>query len=326
VSGLDGRTGNRWQFQNPFGKQRVRVRIEALLSLAPYEADGEVAAAFTDAGEFNLRQSSGGTTGTLFSVASPAKAGGHSGCLAARTEQANRRTAWTMAGKTFAQPVSLLERGFGVWVHGDGKGEVLNFQWRAPEHLSSGVSEHYATIDFTGWRYFEFVEPESDRLLDYGWPYFYTNPDREFSGTNGWEHWNLSPGTFWVDYARLDSLKLWYNNLPKGEEVRCLLSPVKILPHVKARLVNPSVEVGGRTIVFPVELESGSYLEFRSWEDCKVYDAKGAFVRDVTPKGESPLATAGANTVRFNCRVTGATTPRANVTIITQGDHPVGAP
>ena len=87
-----------------------------------------------------------------------------------------------MAGKTFAQPVNLLEQGFGVWVYGDGKGEVLNFQWRAPEHLSGGVSEHYAVIDFTGWRYFEFVEPESDRQLDYGWPYFYADPDREFEG------------------------------------------------------------------------------------------------------------------------------------------------
>jgi len=30
------------------------------------------------------------------------------------------------------------------------------------------VSEHYAVMDFTGWRYFEFVEPESERLMDYG--------------------------------------------------------------------------------------------------------------------------------------------------------------
>ena len=129
-----------------------------------------------------------------------------------------------------------------------------------------------------------------------------------------------------MDYAKLDSLKLWYNNLPKGEEVKCYLSPIRILPHVKARLVNPSVEVGGRTIVFPVELESGCYLEFRSRDNCKVYDAKGAFLRDVTPKGEAPLAAAGANTVQFNCRFAGATTPRANVTIVTRGDRPVGAP
>jgi hypothetical protein len=231
-----------------------------------------------------------------------------------------------MAGKTFSRPVNLLEQGFGVWVHGDGKGEVLNFQWRAPEHLSGGVSEHYAVIDFTGWRYFEFVEPESDRLLDYGWPYFYANPDKEFVGTGGWQHLNIAPGTFWVDYAKLDSLKLWYNNLPKSEEVKCYLSPIKILPHVKARLVNPSIEVGGRTIIFPVELESGSYLEFRSRNNCKVYDARGALVRELAPTGDVPMVAAGENTVQFNCRVVKGINARANVTMITQGDRPIGAP
>ena len=173
VSGLDGQGGSSWRFQNPFGRQPVMVRIEALLSLAPYEGNGEVAAAFTDSAEFNLRQTRDGTTGALTAVAAPTRADARSGCLTTRTEKADRRCAWSMAGKTFSRPVNLLEQGFGVWVHGDGKGEALNFQWRAPEHLSGGVSEHYAVIDFTGWRYFEFVEPESDRLLDYGWPYFY---------------------------------------------------------------------------------------------------------------------------------------------------------
>ena len=166
--------------------------------------------------------------------------------------------------RTFSKPVNLLEKGFGVWIHGDGKGEVLNFQWRAPEHISVGLSEHYAVIDFTGWRYFEFVEPESERLMDYGWPYFYTNPDKDFGGVEGIKRLNRVPATFWVDYGKLDSLKLWYNNLPKGEEVKCYLSPVKALPHVKAKLVNPSIKIGDHTITFPTRLPSGSYLEFRS--------------------------------------------------------------
>ena len=267
-----------------------------------------------------------GTSGTLETVSTPVKAGSVSGCFAARSEKDNRRCAWSMAGKTFARPVSLLEKGFGVWVYGDGKGEVLNFQWRAPEHLSGGLSEHYAIIDFTGWRYFEFVEPESDRLLDYGWPYFYTNPDKEFGGAKGLEHLNLSTGTFWVDYARLDSLKLWYNNLPKGERVKCYLSPIKILPHAKAKLVNPTIQVGGKAITFPTELESGSYLELRSRNDCKVYDAKGALIREVTPMGEAPQLEAGENAIKFRCMVAQGLSARANVTIISQGDQVIGRP
>jgi hypothetical protein len=231
-----------------------------------------------------------------------------------------------MAGKTFAKPVNLLEQGFGVWIHGDGKGEVLNFQWKAPDHISGGVSEHYATIDFTGWRYFEFVEPESDRLLDYGWPYFYADPDKEFGGAEGVEHLNIYTGSFWVDYSKLDSLKLWYNNLPRGERVKCYLSPIKSLPHMKARLVNPSIEVGGKIITFPTELESGSYLEYRSTNDCKVYDARGELVREVMPAGGAPQIEAGDNAIQFSCKVAGGTSARANVTVIRRGDQAMGRP
>jgi hypothetical protein len=325
VLALDG-SSNCWKCKNSYSRQPLKVRIEALLSLAPYDGNGEVVAAFRAPGEFNLKQSSDGVSGALEPVTTPVKAASVSGCLTAQSEKTNRRCAWWMADKTFPQPVDLLERGFGVWVHGDGKGEVLNFQWRAPEHLSSGLSEHYAIIDFAGWRYFEFVEPESDRLLDYGWPYFYANPDNEFGGVEGVQRWNIYTGTCWVDYGRLDSLKLWYNDLPKGEKVQCYLSPIKSLPHVKARLKNPAIEVGGRLITFPVELESGRYLEFHSARDCKVYDANGALVREVTPLGAVPELAAGENTVKFNCQVNDGLNARANVTIISQAEQAIGRP
>jgi hypothetical protein len=319
-------TANRWVVTNTFSRQPLRVRIEALLSLAPYEGNGEVVATFGETNEFSLKESSDGVSGRLATVATPVKTGSASGRFTARSEKDNRLCAWTMAGKPFSKPIDLTEKGFGVWIHGDGNGEVLNFQWRAPEHLSIGLSEHYAVIDFDGWRYFEFVEPESDRLLDYGWPYFYGNPDKQFGGTNGSGQFNVFSGTFWVDYAKLDSLKLWYNNLPKGKEVKCYLSPIKVLPHVKAKLASPSIEVGGKIITFPTELESGSYLEFRSPNSCKVYDTKGALIREVTPLGEAPRLEAGENGVAFNCTVMKGISARANVTIITQGDRPIGAP
>jgi len=31
------------------------------------------------------------------------------------------------------------------------------------------------------------------------------------------------------------------------------------------------VTMGGKKLTFPIELESGQYLEFRSLTDCKVY-------------------------------------------------------
>ncbi len=252
VLGMDG-TSDRWKLENKFRKQPLKVRIEALLSLAPYEGNGEAVATFDSTNEFSLTQASEAVASAWQTVSTPVKAGAVSGCFSATSSKTNVLCAWAMMGKTFSKPVNLLEKGFGVWIHGDGKGEVLNFQWRAPEHISAGLSEHYAVIDFTGWRYFEFVEPESERLMDYGWPYFYTNPDKDFGGVEGIKRLNRVPATFWVDYGKLDSLKLWYNNLPKGEEVKCYLSPVKTLPHVRAKLVNPSIRIGDHTITFPTK-------------------------------------------------------------------------
>lgn len=323
VLGLDG-SSDRWKVQNKFHQQPLKVRIEALLSLAPYEGNGEVVAKFDTTNEFSLAQASAGVASSFQSVAAPLKSGAASGCFSARSTKTNALCAWAVAGKSFSQPVNLQEKGFGVWIHGDGKGEVLNFQWRAPEHISIGLSEHYAVIDFTGWRYFEFVEPESDRLMDYGWPYFYANPDKQFGGVEGIKSLNKHTGTFWVDYGKLDSLKFWYNNLPKGEEVKCHLSPVKALPHLKARLANPSIKIGDRSITFPTTLESGSYLEFRSVDDCKVYDDKGELVGEIKPQGEIPQLQAGSNRVQFSCNVSPGVSARANVTIISQDDNIIG--
>jgi hypothetical protein len=214
--------------------------------------------------------------------------------------------------------VNLLEKGFGLWIHGDAKGEVLNFQWRAPEHLSGGLSEHYAVVDFAGWRYFEFVEAESDRLVDYGWPYLYADPDKDFASPDRIKKFNRFTGTSWVDYGKLDSLKIWCNNIPEGEEVSCYLSPVKALPHVKSKLHNPAIKVGGRSISFPTTLESGHYLEFRSPADCKVFDARGELICEIKPVGDVPEIETGINTVEFTCDTPQGVSARANVTMISK--------
>lgn len=319
VLSLDG-SSDRWNVENTFGKQPLKVRIEALLSLAPYEEGGEILAAFDATNEFSLKETSQGVASSLQSVSTPVKAGAVSGRFSAKSDKTNALCAWTMTGKQFPQPVNLLEKGFGVWIHGDGKGEVLNFQWRAPEHLSIGLSEHYAVIDFTGWRYFGFVEPESERLMDYGWPYFYAHPDQQFGGPAPIKHLNRMAATFWVDYGKLDSLKLWYNNLPQGQEVKCHLSPIKALPHVKTKLTNPAIRIGNHTITFPTTLESGSYLEFRSLTDCKVYDDKGGLMAEIKPQGDVPTLEAGNNVVEFSCTAASGVSARANVTIISQDD------
>jgi hypothetical protein len=192
----------------------------------------------------------------------------------------------------------------GLWVHGDGQHQVLNLQLRSPSHLSHGIGDHYIPIDFEGWRYFELIEPEGERHADYAWPYGGIYAIYRES----------------VAYGQVASLGLWYNNLPPGQRAACYLSPIKALPLVSTKLVRPAVTIGGRRVVFPVEIESGCYLECRSAGDCQLYGPQGQVLRSVVPEGEIPWLESGVNEVHFEWDASGDVCPRANVTIVSFGE------
>ncbi|UCH35938.1 MAG: hypothetical protein JSV65_06175 [Armatimonadota bacterium] len=306
VQGMDG-WSNAWRVKNRFGRQPVQLRIEALLSAGAYDApDNLTLADFADPAEFTDRASRSGVQADLATSSAEVKVGAASGRFTAANTGARRKSAWAKMVKVFDVPLDMSERqALGVWVHGDGQGEVLNLQLTSPAHIVAGIGDHYIVVDFTGWRYFELIEPEGERYSDYFWPY-----------GGAYAIYRES-----VDYGHVASLGLWYNNIPQGNTVTCYLSPVRALPLANVKLRNPSVTVGGETIVFPVEIESGAYLEFRSMSDCTLYDPQGKMVCDVQPQGAAPELAPGENQVAFECDVPAGATPntRAYVTVISQG-------
>jgi hypothetical protein len=228
-----------------------------------------------------------------------------SGTLAAGNSLETRKGTWASLTRKFDPPIDLSKQlGLGVWIYGDGKGEILNFQTKSPSHLAWGIGEHYVDIDFTGWRYFELIEPESTRFEDYAWPYggmygIY----REF-----------------VNYEQVETLSVWCNNLPAKGDVTCYIGPIRAVPLTENKLVRPKLTINGATLVFPVEMESGSYLEYQSPSDCKLYDRKGKLIQEVSCEGGSPELSGGINTVEFTCGSKEPVNPRAIVTISTQGE------
>ena len=123
-----------------------------------------------------------------------------------------------------------------------------------------------------------------------------------------------------IDYGQIAQLNFWYNNLPQGQDVACMLSPIKALPLVKAKLRNPRVTLGGRTLAFPVEMETGSYLEYRGTGDCRLYGAKGDLIGDVAPQGDTLLLVPGDNAAKFECDATPGVSSRAWVTVSSRGE------
>ncbi|MFH1922674.1 MAG: hypothetical protein ABIP48_22650, partial [Planctomycetota bacterium] len=172
VEGLDG-WSNRWTAGNRFARQPLRLRIEALASAGAYDApESVVLAAFAKADEFPAQAAQPGITATLETTTDPVKVGAVSARFTATNATDAPVRSWCKLGKKFSPPVDLNGRSaLGVWVHGDGRGELLNLQQTSPSHLSHGIADHYIVIDFTGWRYFELVEPEGERHADFACPY-----------------------------------------------------------------------------------------------------------------------------------------------------------
>ena len=118
----------------------------------------------------------------------------------------------------------------------------------------------------------------------------------------------------------VSGLSLYFNHLPVQAEARCYLSLTKALKAVKVKLRNPEVEVGRFRVIFPVVLESGSYLELDATAGCKQYDERGGLVSEAKPRGQIPLLATGDTPLRFTCEGPSGLAARAHVTVITHGN------
>ena len=308
VESLNGGS-NTWTADNPFGDRQVKLRIELLMSAAPYNYTGNVT--LTDFSEsangMEVSSADGVTSGLTFSI-ERTKTGNWSGLFTSlNSGKVDSNGAWTKALKTFDPLLDLgKHQALGMWIYGDGKGELLNFRLGSPKHIAYGaVADHYITVDFTGWRYCELIETESTRWSDYTW-------------NDGKGLYNVYREL--IDFEHIESLGMWFNDVVPGEEVRCFISPVKALPMVSNTIKNPSVTIDGQTIFFPVTMKSGDYLEFFSQSDCKLYGPKGELIAEVTPVGDPPVVTAGSNSISFTCDEKTGFSTRANVTVIGYGD------
>lgn len=294
-----------WTVTNTFTAQPLRLRLEVLMSAEAYDSTNAITVAgFEHPKGFPDRAQAPGVAATLETSTNRMKFSAPSGLLLATNTRPERSATWAKLGKTFTPALNLGgERALGVWVHGDGQGEVLNFQLRCPSHVVAGIGEHYVVVNFTGWRYFELIEPAGARHADYQWPYG--------------DIYSIYRET--VDYKQIEQFSVWINNLPPNGTAQCYISPVRATPLVKAKIRNPRLTVGEHTLMLPVEMESGSYLEFNSTEDCKVFGPDGGLLQEVKITDAVPLLAAGVNELRFWCDAADGIHPRARLTTATVG-------
>ena len=333
VSGLDNGSES-WTSDHPFAQQPLAARIEALYSVAPYDSPqtvteqrpketqkpshakvGSTSACisdFADLATFRSTTSSAAISLELQAAPGDSPTGGRNLCLRAANKSDSRRGAWARARLAFPAPYRDLAGAgaVGLWVKGDGKGALLNIQLGTPREYSAALSDHYVTLDFTGWRYVEllFRERDVERMNDYQWPY-----------ATGYSLYRNR-----LDTAHISELNLYLNDLPAGE-TEVLLSPIRALAVQPTELKNPALNLNGRTLVIPLTLKSGQFLELEPSGQCLHYDEKGdrlAILRPV-PLADWPALQSGQNRVSFACDKPPAGSARAEVTLISS-DAPFG--
>ncbi|NLS93946.1 MAG: hypothetical protein GXX96_17440 [Planctomycetaceae bacterium] len=310
VTGLDDGAST-WTVNNRYDAQPLRLRIQALYSAYPYDDPKSLALAdLADAHQFTPA----GTAPRVQLTTTPSRVG-----LPRAPSQAEPNLtftaanqgdtpvgAWARAVKKFDPVIDLTPYdAVGLWVHGDGKGQLLNLQLtNLPEYFHT-FDDHHVKIDFEGWRYFELLLRERDAAAyhDYQWPY----------GAHCVLH--RSP----LVRQAVSQMTVYLNNLPPGEEAACSIGPIRALRTQKVVLHNPAVEVAGRRLVFPVDLESGMTIEFDSLDDCRLYDERGNLLQRLQPQGDVPALEPQANQVAFHCQGTDGFSSRAEVTIVARG-------
>ena len=300
-----------WTVDNEFDKQPVKLRIEPLMSVKPYDDPSNIIITdFSNPADFINEASADGVSGKISISKENAVSGEPGGRFSAQSTGVSPREGSYINMEMRFDPWLNLDKNqaLGVWIKGDGNGQILNFGIRSPRHISHGArGDRFVRIDFTGWKYFELVEIESSEFSNYIWP-----GNTPFYVYDSYRHK--------VQFGSIEKLQLWYNNLPAGKEVNTLVGPVKAIPMVSATIKNPSITIGEKSIVFPVNMESGMYLEFRSYDDCKLYGPKGELLMEVIPEGDIPDLENGENEILFSGDGPGEISSRVQVTIISEGD------
>ncbi len=305
-----GNGSERWTSRNPFDEQPLAARIEALYAVAPYEDPKRVRV--TDAADlaaFQQVTSSASVSLRLEEAVGEVRGGGRDLRLRAENKGAARRGAWARAGLSYATPYRNFSGtgALGVWVKGDGKGALLNLQLGTPREYMSTLSDHYVTLNFTGWRYIELLMRERDvgEMSNYEWPY---------GGYYGIYRTAL-------DMAHISEVNLYLNHLPPGDSTEVIVSPIMALPVQPAELKNPVLTVNGQKLTLPVALKSGDFLELEPAGDCVHYDDKGDLLARILPafKADWPVLKPGENAVEFDCEKPTGVSARAEVTVCTDG-------
>ncbi|MCL5743610.1 MAG: hypothetical protein M1541_06745 [Acidobacteria bacterium] len=281
-----GAGADEWIFDNPYGAQPARFSVDAMPSLAKFHEAANVV--ILDPARPLKMYTEG--TGPLGSPARQSegvryelKAAGEDFQVSA-VNSGQDPAGWGCAEIILdGGPKDLSgHRALGVWVEGDGSGAVLHFTLEDSGRWN--VRDYYVRLNFKGRRYVEIPEAAKGEVYDFAFPYSNYWPIRE------------------INYRSIARVYVFLTNIAPGRTVESRFGRVEALKETPLPLVNPTLRINGRRVVFPVRLETDWYLEYSGAGKARIFDANGFTKAEVAPAGPVPQLRRGANRIAFEYR------------------------
>ena len=300
-----------WSADSKFGGP-LCMRLEALYAADTKSKEAFRLVDFTDESIFSVKESVKKVTQELSFLPPGEGVDSRRLGIKARNKEESPVGAWTLLRINYPFPHKDLGNGrcFGLWVKGDASGAVLNIQFKTPYVFFESVSDHYIDLDFSGWKYFTllFRERDAERMQEFKWPYN-TNPSRHANARTA------------LDCKHIESISIMLNNVPAGKGTDIELGGIDIFPQEKAVLSKPRLNVNGTSILMPVDLNSGEYLEIDAEGQGTLHAENGEIMDRFTPvvEGRHPQLAVGENKMELDVKSLNDFAPRAEVTLFSYG-------
>lgn len=208
----------------------------------------------------------------------------------------------------FSTPINANgNRGLGVWCWGDNSGAVICIGLRKTSKNSQKNSQHFIRLNFTGWKYFAFYEPQNGMLPTDIWPrkeLIYTTYN---SLQSYYHYYRLN-----LDYSAIEGVDITVTAPCKAR-----LKSIRLVPHTAPAWVEPTIETACSSLTVHTTVPADSILSFDG-KDCVITDNVGTVLEKPICTGSFQLPT-GESTIRVthkgdDCSV------RAKLTVTVRGE------
>jgi len=210
------------------------------------------------------------------------------------------------SGTEFTKPMDLLHhRALAVRIRVDGaapaaraRPAVLNIQLEA---AGKTYRDHYIDLDFTGEKTIVLSEPTTERMLP------------EFRPAQA--NYAFKAAMYGFSYGHIVALNLRWMRLPASRPPKCTIATVEALAESEMPLKHPEIELAGKTLAIPVDLNPGDYAEFRADGRLRIFDRNGMSLASIDIPSAPPTLDSGETRLALRA---GTPSP-VKLTVITAG-------